>query len=972
MKKITYLFVFCITLVSIFLLGIPSVYAQEKIEITNIEVKDKSSTLIVEDLSYSNNTISSSLVFNTINDFIILKIELANNGTNDYKLESITNQLNNDNLNVESLSNGRVIKKGDKEWFEVKLKYTNELLNIDELTPINSSLSFNFVDANILINPATSNKTILSVIAVLFMAITFTYLVKTNKIKLAVLLLILSVPTMVIAEEGFSINLKLENIVIKGRITNYNVTTNNVDGSSSTVIKSYGETVGELPEVNEQGYNFNGWIDQNNNDVTETTIVKEDLTLTPKIEPIEYKIDYDLDGGNLSKDNKKTSTVEDEFTLNNPEKEGYTFAGWTSDGITYQTKVTIEKGSIGNKEFKATYSNNEETTYTVIHNKMDMNGEYKESEKETLKAPIDAVITPETKVYEGFISPIRETKTIEKDNTVFIYNYEREKYHFSITDRTNIETTTVDGNYYYGTKIELKAKSKDGYAFSWSDGDTNLEKTLVLKSNKELTPIYTPYNNIPYKVIHKKMNIDGKTYTTENEEVFYGTTDTEVEPAVNNYEGFISPTKQKAIIKPDKSTVVEYLYERNICSLLLKDNENIETNTPTDDYYYGTSISLKAKRLTGYEFDHWSDGHISNPYIFDLDKDTTIKPVYKKIENNINIINFNSNGGKEISDVYNVEKGNMIGSLPIPTKDNYVFMGWYSSLENGLLIDEDYIPTTNMTLYAYWKKIDPLCIKATELHTESCDRTSEGCFIKGNSTITYGNIPNGNLELGDAYICDINGDGKYNEKSERFYYLRNNGNNAVLVFFTNFEGINGPDKNKDYSYEEGKKMLPTIKQWVTIKKSTRYPTLKDLEKCNNNNKLDICEFLFENSNYSNNNIGKESFWLEKDNSKNYNVNNKDNNINKVKENTKSAVRPVIEIPLSQIEHNGFVITFNSNGGSTVDSISVMNNEPIGIIPIPQKSNLKFDGWYKDETYKTRITENTIIDDNIVLYAKWSK
>lgn len=90
-------------------------------------------------------------------------------------------------------------------------------------------------------------------------------------------------------------------------------------------------------------------------------LVKWDST-TPKTiifiyTPIEYTINYVLNGGTVATANPTTYTIETEtFTLNNPTREGYDFIGWTgSNGTTPSTSVSVEKGSTGNKEFTANW-----------------------------------------------------------------------------------------------------------------------------------------------------------------------------------------------------------------------------------------------------------------------------------------------------------------------------------------------------------------------------------------------------------------------------------------------------------------------------------------------------------------------------------------------------------------------------------------------------------------------------------------
>ena len=70
-----------------------------------------------------------------------------------------------------------------------------------------------------------------------------------------------------------------------------------------------------------------------------------------------YSITYDLAGGSVAIENPVTYTYATaHFTLNNPSKDGYEFAGWTGTGLDdASTNVTIAKGSYGNREYTATW-----------------------------------------------------------------------------------------------------------------------------------------------------------------------------------------------------------------------------------------------------------------------------------------------------------------------------------------------------------------------------------------------------------------------------------------------------------------------------------------------------------------------------------------------------------------------------------------------------------------------------------------
>ena len=82
--------------------------------------------------------------------------------------------------------------------------------------------------------------------------------------------------------------------------------------------------------------------------------------------PIEYKIEYVLDGGNNASENPDKYTVEDTITLAAPTRTGYTFTGWTWEGQdTPQTTAVISEGSTGNKTFTAHWIENPPQTEKV-------------------------------------------------------------------------------------------------------------------------------------------------------------------------------------------------------------------------------------------------------------------------------------------------------------------------------------------------------------------------------------------------------------------------------------------------------------------------------------------------------------------------------------------------------------------------------------------------------------------------------
>ena len=138
----------------------------------------------------------------------------------------------------------------------------------------------------------------------------------------------------------------------------------------------------------------------------------------------------------------------------------------------------------------------------------------------------------------------------------------------------------------------------------------------------------------------------------------------------------------------------------------------------------------------------------------------------------------------------------------------------------------------------------PLCKRATILHTEVCNSSYGKCKdVEGNgNTITYGNLGTvGTLTAGDAFDCDVNGDGTYDAETERFYYVSRYYDTvnqtfiqdyAALMYYINFkdgkisEGISDDFESTGYPYAssgfnyngpvDAYTQLPDKTQWKNV------------------------------------------------------------------------------------------------------------------------------------------------------------
>lgn len=78
-----------------------------------------------------------------------------------------------------------------------------------------------------------------------------------------------------------------------------------------------------------------------------------------------------------------------------------------------------------------------------------------------------------------------------------------------------------------------------------------------------------------------------------------------------------------------------------------------------------------------------------------------------------------------------------------------------------------------------------------------------------------------------------------------------------------------------------------------------------------------------------------------------------------------------EFKLVQKTTTTYTVTYNSNGGTTIDAAQVESGSTAQQPVDPTKSGYHFDGWYSDEAFTSLYNFTNPISSNITLYAKWS-
>lgn len=74
-----------------------------------------------------------------------------------------------------------------------------------------------------------------------------------------------------------------------------------------------------------------------------------------------------------------------------------------------------------------------------------------------------------------------------------------------------------------------------------------------------------------------------------------------------------------------------------------------------------------------------------------------------------------------------------------------------------------------------------------------------------------------------------------------------------------------------------------------------------------------------------------------------------------------------------VSHAGFTVTFNTDGGSQIDSQKVMYGQLVDVDENPVKEGYTFTGWYTDKDCTNRFDVNKdTVSDSLTLYSGWAK
>ena len=413
-----------------------------------------------------------------------------------------------------------------------------------------------------------------------------------------------------------------------------------------------------------RGYSFDGWSDRGSISLGSTG----EKTFVANWTVIVYPIVYDLHGGLNVADNPATYTVEDEISLAEPTRIGYSFAGWSNSG-------TIERGSVGERTFSADWTVN---SYTISY--LMNGGTNAETNPETYTIEDGVTLAEPTRIGYTFAGwsdngmiALGSTgeKTFTANWTAINYQitYELEGGTLNVNPNPSsytIETPTItitgtpkrDGYIFRGWSVQTIAKGSVGdktvtakwepivytvtYNLNGGTNPTNNPKTYTIESN---TYILSDASRIGYVFL-------GWTWDGQNEP--------QKKPVLPH--GTIGEKVFTAIW----SDPIVYSISYDLAEGTFEENPN-----PTEYTVESDTISLTGTPTrTGYTFMGWSVQTIAKGSYGDINVLAQWSPT-------VYTITYILNGGENPSrnpQTYTIESNTIIFSSPYRT--GYDFTEW--------------------------------------------------------------------------------------------------------------------------------------------------------------------------------------------------------------------------------------------------------------------------------------------------------
>lgn len=472
------------------------------------------------------------------------------------------------------------------------------------------------------------------------------------------------------------------------------------------------------------GYTFSIWD-------TESTNVKADLVITANYTAITYHVNYsttyyDKNFNGYTEDLSSTYTIESgEIAITNPLKAGFTLGNWTDSDtqLVVGVNIIIPAGSTGDKSYFAFYSiANYDITYVLGEDTFPI---FANPDSYTIED--DEIILQNPSARSGYTflgwtgtnlsEPTLEVVIPEGSTGDRTYTANWEIFSYTITYELNGGTVNGTNPVKYNTESETKLiinPTKTGFNFiGWSgtgiDGMTMAVHVVpydtvdkVYTANWETIKHDVKFSDYFFTEIEKVSIVEGENLTKPSDPV----------KANCLFEGWYTGTDYIHLFVFGQPVTEYTLIIAKFTTIATIDINGVESQKQlTVGKEYEDLGNCRGDNLfvkDGYTLDSWTynNGTIdikvvpSTQYNYDTTMKFTAVFVGRKYTGSF----VTGDNGTTMQETAELIYGERIVSLPTPTKEGYLFAGWYVG-DTKIQVGDVYLYKDNATLTASWEMI---------------------------------------------------------------------------------------------------------------------------------------------------------------------------------------------------------------------------------------------------------------------------
>ena len=383
--------------------------------------------------------------------------------------------------------------------------------------------------------------------------------------------------------------------------------------------------------------------------------------------------------------------------------------------------------------------------------------------------------------------------------------------------------------------------------------------------------------------------------------------------------------------------------------------------------YYGSSIpDANANNYMYYLFFHSSYYNSTGGY---RNRGRSVRPVQVQYVT----VMFDVGGGSSVNPV-SIRAGHIIGGLPVPTREGYVFDGWWTALSGGTQVAASTVVTGPQTLYARWKTREKVQLWENGPYWATTNIGAEkpedyGYNFWWGDTVGY-KRENDKWVASDGSSLDFSFD-----SNNTLTYGKDNSTLQSEGWIT-ADGVLALEYDAAKKHWGGDWRMPTKQEfadllgkcdwtWGSMNGVNGYVVCGRGEYASNSIFLPCAGYGYGTS-------------LRKAGSNGYywsSVPDLDNRYSWYLDFGSGyhstycsnrgygrSVRPIQSMPC---------VIFDTCGGSSIDSISISFGQALGELPVSTREGYTFVGWFTAVSGGTQVTASTVVTADMQLYAHWT-